>query len=202
MSIALKIRLYLNSWRGIYIFFFLSLGHSSLIPTFCPMAFSVGGWMMKVKEEGGRGACVWPSPIPTGFFLNTWQNRVLPSMFSNKSQHLGGMAEFLLPPPHRLGFSFCFLCLSLYCLYLLTATATRRTQVRAQMRLRGREHALYVSGLGSFTGSCVHAHAHTWRKTMPSAGDQSDLEISLFSLTLVPWLPLGAKKRPENTVCN
>lgn len=61
MSFGFKMKLYLNSWRGIY--FFFNSGHSFLISTFRPMAFSVGGWVMKVGSGGGRGVCVWHSPI-------------------------------------------------------------------------------------------------------------------------------------------
>lgn len=51
------------------------------------MEFSVGGWVMKVDDGGGRRVCVWHSPL-FSYRLFRMPDRVLRSMAFNKSQHL------------------------------------------------------------------------------------------------------------------
>ena len=110
MSFAFKMKLYLNSWRAIYVFFF-KFRNSSVISTFHPLAFSVGGWVMRGGEGGGRGVCVWPSPFSNSLFQAP--DRVLPSMVFNKSQHLYQGES--LPHPHADLAGISSFCASLRC---------------------------------------------------------------------------------------
>lgn len=113
-------KLYLNSWRGIY--FFFNLGHSSLIPTFCPMAFSVGEWEIRVGDGGEGGIiCVWPSLALPQTLPNAWQKS--PPFYD--FQQVSTSIDFLPPSPHWLSCSFFLLCLSPMPTLLARATISK-----------------------------------------------------------------------------
>lgn len=64
MSFAFKMKLYLNSWRAIYVFFF-NLGIPLLFQRFTPWHFLwAGGWWGEVKGEG-EGSVSGPPPSQT-----------------------------------------------------------------------------------------------------------------------------------------
>lgn len=102
---AFKTKLYWNSWRGSYVFFF-NLGHSSLIPTLRPMAFSVGGWVRRVGDGGGRGVC---APPLFSHQLFRMPQRHSPFYGFNKSQH---PCRDVPPPTPTLTWLFLLLRLS------------------------------------------------------------------------------------------